>query len=239
MEENTCSHWETLRQSRGLWLLSGPSKEYVFPAELAWAMMLNCWVPTQSPAGTWVNWGCSPDDLKVTRAGVSMGVFHCEVGSSLALGAGELPAASMPTWWHVGHASSLLLPTQSTAGWAPAAPGCVEAEGTEQEKEKEKEQEGVSTMACGQRRWGQLAAVRRYVLETPRAVLGHSWGSARCRFRGCGLECLTQDEWHKAWCHSCLMKRCVHWELLWTPWRSYGKCLCHTTNTSESMPAQG
>lgn len=51
-------------------------------------------------------------------------------GTSLGLGAGKPPAASMPTWWHACHACSLLLPTQSTAGWAPASPGFLEAQRT-------------------------------------------------------------------------------------------------------------
>lgn len=75
-EENTCNNREnTLSQSKGLLFLSGPPKENIFPAGLAWSWMLNCiWIMFKLLQAH----GFLRDDtLKVERAGVSLGLFYC------------------------------------------------------------------------------------------------------------------------------------------------------------------
>lgn len=54
------------------------------------------------------------------------------------------------------------------------------------------EQEGISTMACDHGRWGQLAAVRKCVLET--AWKGLSSATARAVHPAGFLEHLSWDE---------------------------------------------
>lgn len=119
-------------------------------------------VPIQSTKGTCVYRGCSLGGLQVAIAGLSLGAFYCEVWD--LSGSGYRKALCCQHAHLMACLACLILAPANTKHSGVSS--CHSWLHGSRVYRVMPEQEGISIVACYQRRCGQLAAVRRCVLET-------------------------------------------------------------------------